>query len=229
MARWVKLGAFVVLGLSLVSMTWAAAYGAMRPPFTSIALQRGLEGEVVQRRWRSLSEISPHLVRAVIAAEDSRFCAHNGFDFDAIRTAMAEARSGGRRRGASTISQQTAKNAFLWNGGGYVRKGMEAWFTTLTETFWSKRRVMEVYLNIAEWGDGAFGAEAAAQLRFGKSAADLTAREAAALAAVLPNPNGWRLDPPSSFVRQRTETIRARMAVVRRDGLAACVLATAPA
>ncbi|MEO0883086.1 MAG: monofunctional biosynthetic peptidoglycan transglycosylase [Pseudomonadota bacterium] len=186
--------------------------------------QRYLAGETVIRDWKPLHKISPHLVRAVIAAEDSRFCRHDGIDLEAIDQALEERARGQSTRGASTITQQTAKNIFLWNGGGYVRKGAEAWFATLIDFAWGKPRVMEAYLNIAEWGDGIFGAEAAAQIRFGKRASELTEREAALLAAVLPSPNKWRVDPPGPYVRQRAGTLHARMRVVEREGYAECVL-----
>ncbi len=194
------------------------------PPGTALMVQRGFEGEDVRRDWVSLDEVSPHLVRAVIAAEDSKFCSHAGFDGEAIREALGEAQNGERPRGASTITQQTAKNVYLHPAGGYVRKGVEAWFTIWIETAWSKRRTMEAYLNVAEWGDGLFGAQAAAQTRFGKSAADLTRREAALLAAVLPNPHRWRVDPPGPYVSRRAGTLQARMRVVEGEGLASCVL-----
>ena len=183
-----------------------------------------MSGDVIIHPWVSLDEISPHLVTAVIAAEDTRFCLHNGIDFEAIDEAIEEAENGGRLRGASTISQQTAKNAFLWSGRSWLRKGAEAWMTFVIETLWPKRRIMEMYLNIAEWGDGHFGAEAAAQKRFGKSAKDLTRHEAALLAAVLPNPHKWRVDPPGPYVRGRASTLRSRMSQVQRDALDACVL-----
>lgn len=211
---------FVVVG----SILWAAAYRFTEPPGTLLMLERSIGGETVVNPWTPLDGISPHLVRAVIAGEDSRFCLHGGIDFDAIDKAMEEAENGGRLRGASTISQQTAKNAFLWNGRSWLRKGGEAWMTLVIETLWPKERIMEVYLNVAEWGDGLFGAEAAARERFGKSAKDLSPREAALLAAVLPNPHKWRVDPPGPYVRQRAATLRARMDQVRRDGLDACVL-----
>lgn len=218
-----------ILGLAILagvagSLYWVGLYRVAPPPGTLLMVQRKLDGDVITSRWTPLSEISPHLVTAVIAAEDTRFCQHKGIDFDAIDKALTESKSGGRLRGASTISQQTAKNAFLWNGGGWLRKGGEAWMTVLMETFWPKRRIMEIYLNIAEWGDGNFGAEAAAQARFGKSAKDLTKREAALLASVLPNPHKWRVDPPGPYVRGRASTLRARMSEVRRDGLDDCVL-----
>ena len=194
------------------------------PPATILMAQRAIEGETVQRDWVPLERISPNLVHAVIAAEDSRFCQHSGIDFTAIEQAIDERQRGRKLRGASTITQQTAKNVFFWNGGGFVRKGGEAWMSLLIDGVWGKRRVMEVYLNVAEWGDGIFGAEAAAQARFGKSASELTTREAALLAAVLPNPNEWRVDPPGNYVSGRAGTLQARMRDVAGSGLAACVL-----
>ncbi|MBO6687702.1 MAG: monofunctional biosynthetic peptidoglycan transglycosylase [Henriciella sp.] len=185
---------------------------------------RIVQGTDVYYSWTRAEEISPHLVRAVIAAEDTRFCEHAGVDLDAIRTALDERQESGRVRGASTLTQQTAKNVFLWNGGGYARKGAEAWMAVFIDGFWGKRRVMEAYLNVAEWGDGLYGAEAAAFGRFGKPARDLTRFEAARLAAVLPSPNKWRVNPAGPYVRQRTQTILARMDVVARDGLDDCVL-----
>ncbi|MEO1641768.1 MAG: monofunctional biosynthetic peptidoglycan transglycosylase [Pseudomonadota bacterium] len=192
-------------------------------PGTANMAIRAIEGEAIRRDWEPIERISPHLVRAVIAAEDSRFCAHDGIDFEALSEAIGE-RSTGRVRGASTITQQTAKNVFFWNGGGLPRKAGEAWMATFIDTFWGKSRVMEVYLNVAEWGDGIFGAEAAAQVRFGKSAADLTEREAALLAAVLPSPNRYRVDPPGPYVQRQAGTYQARMRVVANEGLADCVL-----
>lgn len=215
---------WAVAGLFIGVILWAGVYRFAPPPGTFVMLERKLSGDVIHHPWTPLEAISPHLVLAVIAAEDTRFCTHRGVDFEAVDKALAETRNGARRRGASTISQQTAKNAFLWNGGGWVRKGAEAWMTLVIETLWPKRRVMEVYLNIAEWGDGHFGAEAAARARFGKSAKDLTKHEAALLAAVLPSPNKWRVDPPGPYVSNRAAMLRARMDLVRRDGLAACVL-----
>lgn len=211
--------AFLIVG----SIIWAGVYRFSEPPGTLLMLERKLSGAVIVQSWVPLDEISPHLVAAVIAAEDTRFCLHNGIDFAAIDEAMAEAENGERLRGASTISQQTAKNAFLWSGRSWLRKGSEAWMTMVIETLWPKWRIMEVYLNVAEWGDGLFGAEAAAQKRFGKSAKNLTPQQAALLAAVLPNPHKWRVDPPGAYVRKRTRTLRGRMGQVKRDGLDACV------
>lgn len=215
--RW-TLTAFVVANIYAISLSIFPAPGSI------LMVQRSLSGEGVRRDWARLEDISPHLVYAVIAAEDSKFCSHDGIDIEAIRQALAERAQGQGLRGASTITQQTAKNAFLWNGGGLFRKGIEAWFATLIDFTWGKRRVMEQYLNLAEWGDGLFGAEAAAQARFGKAAKDLTAREAALLAAVLPSPNKWRVDPAGPYVRRRAGTLQARMNVVEGEGLAACVL-----
>ena len=185
-----------------------------------------MQGEDVRRDWTSLDRISPNLVLAVIASEDAKFCEHGGIDWDAIEKAREynKKHDGKKRRGGSTISQQTAKNVFFWNGGGMPRKAGEAWMTYVIETVWGKRRIMEVYLNVAEWGDGLFGAEAAAQARFGKSAADLSKLEAARLAAVLPSPNKWSADKPGPYVRKRTGSIMSRMRVVANEGYAACVL-----
>jgi monofunctional glycosyltransferase len=215
---------WLIVFIGFSPIVGAAVYRFVGPPGTWIMLDRSLDGATVRSEWARLEDISPHLVRAVIAAEDSRFCLHDGLDFDAIQGAAEHNRKNGKRRGGSTISQQTAKNLFLWNGGGYVRKGLEAWFTLVSETIWGKRRTMELYLNVAEWGDGLFGAEAAAQGRFKKSARDLTKQEAALLAAVLPSPNKWRAVNPGPYVRGRAATIRKRMDIVRRDGLDQCVL-----
>ncbi|MDZ4761959.1 MAG: monofunctional biosynthetic peptidoglycan transglycosylase [Alphaproteobacteria bacterium] len=209
--------AFVLLSVALVAL-----FGWTGPPPTFNMASRAMAGIDVTRAWVPLKDISPHLVRAVIAAEDTRFCTHNGFDMVEIQKAIREAESGRRQRGASTISQQTAKNVFLYNGGGFVRKGFEAWFTLLVETFWSKPQIMETYLNVAEWGDGYFGAEAAAQARFGVSAEKLTSRQAALLAAVLPTPNRWKVT--GNYAARRAGQIQAIMGVVRRDGLDACVV-----
>ncbi|HBS31805.1 MAG TPA: monofunctional biosynthetic peptidoglycan transglycosylase [Parvularcula sp.] len=212
----------VIIGLS--PFVGAAVYRFAAPPGTWIMVGASLGGQTVKHEWAPLEAINPHLVRAVIAAEDSRYCQHAGIDMEAVKEAAEHNRKSGKRRGGSTISQQTAKNVFLWNGGGYVRKGLEAWFTLVSETIWGKRRTMELYLNVAEWGDGLFGAEAAAQGRFGKSAKDLTKQEAALLAAVLPSPNKWRAVNPGPYVRGRAATIRKRMDIVRREGLDRCVL-----
>jgi monofunctional glycosyltransferase len=178
------------------------------------------------RDWEPLSNISPNLVRAVIAAEDGKFCTHNGFDTQAIEKALKRNQSGGRLRGGSTISQQTAKNVFLWQGSGwtrYLRKVPEFWFTFLIETFWGKRRIMEVYLNVAETGIGTYGAEAGSQRYFRKSASQLSGVEAARLAAALPLPKKRAVIGAGGFTRRYGNTIAGRIRIVRRDGLDGCV------
>ncbi len=218
-------GAAALLVLIVLSpIIGAILYRFVPPPGTWTMLERKLSGDVIVHPWTPLKEISPHLVRAVIAAEDSRFCEHKGIDVEAVEKALENNKSGRKRRGGSTITQQTAKNVFLWQGGGWIRKGFEAYFTLVAERIWGKRRTMELYLNVAEWGNGYFGAEAAARGRFGKSAADLTKQEAALLAAVLPSPNKWRAVNPGPYVRGRAATIRKRMDVVRNEGLDQCVL-----
>lgn len=192
-------------------------------PATFLMTTRAFEGEGLDYRWRSLDDISPRLVQAVIASEDATFCAHHGFDMKAIEKALKANERGGRIRGGSTISQQTAKNVFLWPGRDWIRKGLEAGYTVAIETVWGKRRIMEVYLNVAEWAPGVYGAEAAAQHWFGKSADELSAREAARLAAILPSPRRYNAASPGPYVRRRTSRIQAAMGTVRNDGLAACV------
>ena len=177
----------------------------------------------ITKDWTSLSNIDRSMVRAVIAAEDGKFCLHEGFDREAIEKAIESNRQGGRIRGGSTISQQTAKNVFLWQGGGYVRKGFEAWFTVLIEQIWGKRRIMEVYLNIAETGIGTYGVEAGAQRYFGKSAAALTPLEAARMAAALPLPKDRSVKNPRGWLARHGNTISARIGAVGRDGLDSCV------
>jgi monofunctional glycosyltransferase len=188
----------------LAPVTWAAIYRVIDPPGTLLMMQRAAEGETIRHRPVPISRMSPHIVRAVIAAEDSSFCTHDGFDVEAIQDAVRSNARGGRVRGASTISQQTAKNLFLWPARSWLRKGFETYFTALIEFMWPKRRIMEAYLNAAEWGDGVFGIEAAAQARFGVSAEELTPLQAARLAAVLPSPNRYRADSPGPFVRRQS-------------------------
>ena len=206
---------FVGLSLALVVL-----YRFVPPPVTATML---MDSNGITKDWEPLSNIDRNLVSAVIAAEDGKFCTHHGFDREAIEKAIERNAQGGRIRGGSTISQQTAKNVFLWQGGGYVRKGFEAWFTFLIEQIWDKRRIMEVYLNVAETGIGTYGAEAGAQRYFNHSAARLTQTEAARMAAALPLPKERSVVNPSGFTRRYGNTIAARMGVVRRDGLDACV------
>jgi monofunctional biosynthetic peptidoglycan transglycosylase len=172
------------------------------------------EGHAITHQWVADAAISWQLKRAVIAAEDARFCQHRGFDWEAIQEAVDEFQSGERThlRGASTITQQTAKNLFLWPGGGWPRKLIEAYPTVLIELLWPKRRVLEVYLNVIEWGPGIYGAEAAARAHFGRPASRLGAHEAALLAAVLPNPRRWSASKPTEYIQHRAARIEARLA-----------------
>jgi monofunctional biosynthetic peptidoglycan transglycosylase len=183
------------------------------PPTSAFMVARALaglreDGFVLRHEWRDLDAISAQLPIALVAAEDQKFPTHRGFDLQAIDQARRGNAKGGRIRGASTISQQVAKNLYLWRGGGYVRKAIEAWYTLLIETFWSKRRILEVYANVAEFGDGVYGAEAAARTFFGKPAIALTAHEAARLAAVLPNPREYSAARPGPYVQRRTQWIQ---------------------
>ncbi|MFO1187214.1 MAG: monofunctional biosynthetic peptidoglycan transglycosylase [Alphaproteobacteria bacterium] len=218
--RWLAIG---MGALAAITIVWVLVYRFLNPPTTFLMTVTSFRGVKVDHRSVSINRISPALWQAIIGAEDSRFCEHGGFDLEAISDAMEEAENGGRKRGASTITQQTAKNAFLWPGRSYLRKGVEAYFTFLMETLWPKRRIMEVYLNIVEFGPGVFGAEAAAQRYFKKPARDIGPYEAAVLAAVLPNPKRMHADRPSPYVRLRAGTLVARAQVVRNEGFARCV------
>jgi monofunctional biosynthetic peptidoglycan transglycosylase len=220
----------MVLALFLLSIGLVAAYRFIPPPVTATMVGDFVAGRGVTKDWMSLDEMDRDMVRAAIAAEDGKFCQHGGFDWDAISDAARRNASGGRIRGGSTISQQTAKNVFLWQGGGYVRKGAEAYFTFLIEHLWGKRRIMEVYLNVAETGIGTYGANAGAQRYFGHDASALSATEAARIAAILPLPKKRGAIAPKGFTRRYGNTIAARIGQVRRDGLDACIYAgtTAP-
>ena len=213
----------IILALFLLSIFLVVAYRFIPPPLTATMVGDFVAGRGVEKDWMSLDEMDRDMVRAAIAAEDSKFCQHSGFDLEAIEDAMKRNASGGRIRGGSTISQQTAKNAFLWQGGGYFRKGVEAYFTFLIEQLWGKRRIMEVYLNLAETGIGTYGANAGAQRYFGHDASALSATEAARIAAVLPLPKERGAIAPKGFTRRYGNTISARIGQVRRDGLDACV------
>jgi monofunctional biosynthetic peptidoglycan transglycosylase len=221
----------LVLAFLILSVLWVLAYRFVPPPITITMVGDVFAGRGLHKDWMPIGQIDRDMVRAAIAAEDSKFCSHNGFDFEAIEDAMKRNASGGRIRGGSTISQQTAKNAFLWNGGGYARKGVEAWFTFLIEHLWGKRRIMEVYLNLAETGIGTYGVNAGSQRYFGHDADAMSATEAARIAAILPLPKKRGAIAPKGFTRRYGNTIAARIGVVGRDGLDACVYkgATAPA
>ena len=222
LVRAVFVASLIVLFIGPVIVV--AVYRFVPPPVTYLMVQRVFEGRGFDRRWVPMKKISPALVRAVIAAEDARFCEHKGFDFEAIEKAMAANAAGKKLRGGSTISQQTAKNVFLWPGRDWVRKGLEAWFTVLIEVGWGKERIMEVYLNSIEWGPGVYGAEAAARKNFGVSAKDLTPAQAARLAAIVPKPLAWRAAKPGPYVQRRSGAINRNARAVRREGLTDCVL-----
>lgn len=187
-------------------------YRFVPPPMTPLMVIRLFEGEGVKKDWVPLARISPHVANSVIALEDNRFCEHSGFDWRQVAEAVADYSEGERLRGASTISMQTAKNLFLWPGRDFLRKGLEVPLTVLLEVLWDKQRIMEVYLNVVEWGPGIYGAEAAARHYFGKPAQRLTRREAALMAAVLPNPRRWSPAAPTSFLDRRARASYTRVA-----------------
>lgn len=199
-------GLLLVLPLALVLL-----YRIVPPPATPLMLIRQVEGEGLERRWVPLAAISPGLAEAVIAAEDNLFCRHHGFDWKSLGEVIAEYEPGEPSRGASTITMQTAKNLFLWPARSFVRKAAEAWLTVLLELAWDKRRILEVYLNVVEWGPGLYGAEAAARRYFGKAASRLSRRESALLAAVLPNPRRWSPADPTDYIARRARVIATRV------------------
>ncbi|RKF21078.1 monofunctional biosynthetic peptidoglycan transglycosylase [Altericroceibacterium spongiae] len=212
--------AWIVVWFCIISVGLVLLFRFVPPPVTATML---LDDNGYTKDWEPLSRIDRNMVSAVIAAEDSKFCSHDGFDREAIEKAIEHNAQGGRIRGGSTISQQTAKNVFLWQDGGYVRKGLEAWFTLLIESIWGKRRIMEVYLNVAETGIGTYGVEAGSQRYFKHSAARLSRSEAARMAAALPLPKKRGVVHPTGFTRRYGNTIQARIGVVRRDELDACI------
>jgi monofunctional biosynthetic peptidoglycan transglycosylase len=206
-----------------LSILWVAVLRFVPPPFTFTMAGDLISGHTITKDWTPLSRIDPDMPRAAIAGEDSRFCEHHGFDFKAMAGAAYRNAQGGRIRGGSTISQQTAKNVFLIQGGGYARKLFEAWFTMLIEAIWGKRRIMEVYLNVAETGIGTYGVEAGAIRYFNHSADKLSAAEAGRIAAVLPLPKKRAAIAPRGFTRRHGNAIASRIGVVRREGLDACI------
>lgn len=224
---WGAMRAVFIVGLIVFfigPVVVVAVYRFVPPPVTFLMVQRTIEGRGFQRDWVPMEQISPNLVRAVIAAEDARFCEHMGFDVEAIQKAMVTNEAGKKLRGGSTITQQTAKNVFLWPGRDWVRKGLETWFTALIEVGWGKRRIMEVYLNSIEWGPGVYGAEAAARKNFRVPAKSLTVAQSARLAAILPSPLKWKAAKPGPYVQRRSGKITRNARAVRREGLTACVL-----
>lgn len=216
---WQRLTRVVLwLMLAFVVSSWLVVLllRFMPPPISAFMLERriaaiGQHDFHLRYRWTPYTRVSEELPIALVAAEDQKFPLHHGFDVQAIADAIEDAEDGDRMRGASTISQQTAKNLFLWNGRSFVRKGLEVYFTVLLEVTWPKRRILEVYLNTAEFGDGIYGAAAASEAFFGKPASALNAREAALLAAVLPNPKRYRVDKPSAYVMRRVAWIERQV------------------
>lgn len=192
--------------------------GVVNPPTTIYMSQESRRLGGVDYEWVSIDEVAPVMARAVVAAEDANFCQHWGFDLRAIKTAIAA----GGARGASTISQQTVKNVFLWHGRNYTRKAMEALMTPLVEAVWSKRRIVEVYLNVAEFDEGVFGVEAASRHYFGIGPEALSATQAARLAAILPSPKTRSASRPSNYIRKRASQIIDGAATIRADGRSAC-------
>ncbi|MBS0481955.1 MAG: monofunctional biosynthetic peptidoglycan transglycosylase [Proteobacteria bacterium] len=213
----------LIIAFLAISLGFTLLYKFVPVPVT---LTMVLDPNGFDKSWTPLSRIDRTMVDAVIAGEDAKFCSHNGFDTQAIEKAMERNASSSRLRGGSTISQQTAKNVFLWQGTGwtrYLRKGLEAWFTVLIENIWGKRRIMEVYLNVAETGVGTYGVEAGAQRYFDHSAARLSQVEAARIAAALPAPKRREVVDPAGFTRRHGNAIAARSGVVRNSALDACV------
>ena len=208
----------IIIGFIIGSVLLVAVYIVINTPLTPLMIIRVFEGWFggknvgITKTWKSYDEISPNVFRSLMAGEDGKFLKHNGFDWNAIERAKKtnERRKGKRLIGASTISMQTSKNVFLWHGRNYVRKGLEAYFTVLIEALWGKKRILEVYANCIEWGDGIYGVEAASQAYFGKSCEKLSAREAALLAAIVPNPRRWSASKPTSYIQRRASMIQAR-------------------
>ena len=207
----------VTLAFLALSILAVIVLRFMAPPFSALMVERRIgswfaEGKYSPTyKWVSLDKIAPVMSAAVIASEDQKFSDHYGFDIDAIQRAMGHNERSPRTKGASTLTQQTAKNMFLWSSRSWLRKGVEAYFTVLLETFWGKRRILETYLNIVEFGDGIYGVEAAAQYYFRKPASRLNSEEAAILAAVLPNPRRYKVKSPSPYVRDRQQWILQQM------------------
>ncbi len=221
MRRLFRFAARIALVLLAVLAGLIVLYRFVDPPITPLMLIRLAEGEGLTRESRPLGHLDRDLARAVIASEDNRFCGHRGIDWSAVGEAMEEYDERGRLRGASTITMQLARNLFLWPGGGFLRKGLEAPIALAIDAAWPKRRIMEVYLNVVEWGPGIYGAEAGARAAFRRSAASLSRREAAILAAVLPNPRRFSAAKPSAYIESRAANIAARIA--RMEGYFTCL------
>jgi len=208
----------IVAAVAALYLLLIVLFSFVPPPVNIYQTQEAWRLGGIEKDWVGWDEIAPVMGRSAVAAEDANFCLHWGFDMQAIRAAI----DAGAERGGSTISQQVVKNVFLWHGRSYLRKAMEALMTPVVELMWSKQRILEVYLNVAEFDEGVFGVEAAAQHHFGLPATKLSALQAARLAAVLPDPKGRSASDPSSFVRQRTRAIIAGAETVAADGRAGC-------
>nr|WP_281281304.1 monofunctional biosynthetic peptidoglycan transglycosylase [Aliiroseovarius halocynthiae] len=215
MRWWIRRVLFCVIGLMAL---WVTLYAFVAPPTTPYIISEKMRLGYADRQWVDFDEIAPVMARSVVAAEDANFCRHWGFDMGAIRAAIED----GGNRGASTLTQQVVKNTFLWHGRSWFRKLLEAGLTPAVELIWTKRRIVEVYLNIAEFDEGVFGVEAAARHYFGVGPEDLSATQAARLAALLPNPKERSASRPSPFVRKRAQSIRDGAATIRADGRADC-------
>jgi monofunctional biosynthetic peptidoglycan transglycosylase len=216
--RWFRLLLLGLLMAVLVSIAQVLALRVVDPPFSAFMAERQLSAWIsgdwswgVAYDWRDLDSVAPSLPLALVAAEDQNFPFHYGFDFKAIEKARASNARGHKVRGASTISQQVAKNLFLWSGRSWLRKGLEAWYTVLIETFWPKHRILEMYTNIAEFGDGIYGAQAASRQFFGRDASQLTPAQSARLAAVLPSPRRYDASRPGPYVQRRSTGIQRQM------------------
>lgn len=210
----------LLLTLFIISILWVAVYAFVPVPGTPLMLARYFGEDIpINNTWTPLEEITPDMQLAVIAAEDNRFVLHNGFDWEEIENARKEAEKGKKLRGASTISQQTAKNVFLWHGRSWVRKGLEAYFTALIELVWGKERIMEVYLNSIETGEGLYGIHAVAEANFGKRPSELTREECALIAATLPNPRRYSSKKPSKYIQKRKRAIMKNMNYIKRNNL----------
>ena len=217
LAAWIARAIVAFVGVSLL---FVLLYKWVPVPVTATMI---MDPSGFTKEWTPLTRIDPDMVAAVIAGEDGKFCTHHGFDTEAIEKAWERNQRGGRIRGGSTISQQTAKNVFLWQNGGYLRKALEAWFTVLIEQIWGKRRIMEVYLNVAETGIGTYGVEAGAQRYYQHSAATLSAVEAARIAAALPAPKTRAVTGATGFTRRHGNVLAKRTTVVRRSDYDGCV------
>ncbi|GEM70686.1 MAG: monofunctional biosynthetic peptidoglycan transglycosylase [Sphingomonas aquatilis] len=223
MSRVLRILLKAVLAFVIVSVLMVGIFRFVPVPFTWTMMGDLLGGRSVTKQWMPLSEMDPDMARAAIAGEDARFCSHHGFDWKGIASAAYSNAQGKRLRGGSTISQQTAKNVFLFQGGGYARKALEAYFTVLIETLWGKRRIMEVYLNVAETGIGTYGADAAALRYFDHDATHLSPTEAGRIAAVLPLPKKRAAIDPRGFVRRHGNALARYVGVVKRNGLDSCL------